>query len=149
MVLSVLQLTVVPLISLDSIQPDLLIIVIVIFTLRYGQLFGTIFGGIAGLFFDLISGGVIGAAMFSKTISSFIAGYFFNENKIQYNLSTLYFLVIVFITSSINSFFYLLITSSEIKLTASYLFLEQGILPGLYTSLISLSVVLFNQNKGS
>lgn len=122
-------------------------ILVVFVALRYGQLYGTIFGSVAGLFFDLISGGIIGSAMFAKTISGFVAGYFYSENKIEYNTSTMFMLLVVFISSSINSFFYLLISSSEIKLTASHLILEQGILPGFYTALFTLPVVIFNQKR--
>lgn len=134
-------------IAIGSVTPDIIIILIVLFSLSYGQFYGTIFGSITGLLLDLISGGTIGSAMFAKTISGFIAGYFFSENKIEYNISTMIFLLIVFISASINSFFYLLLTSSEIKLTASHLILEQGILPGLYTSLLALAVMVYNQRR--
>ena len=146
-ILLVVQLSIVPLISIGSVTPDLLIIFVVTFTLFYGQLFGTILGAFTGLLFDLVSGGIIGSAMFSKTIAAFIAGYFYNENKIDYNTSTSFLMVIVFISSALNSFFYLLITASEIKLTVSHLILEQGILPGIYTSIFSLPIIILNQKR--
>ncbi len=145
LILSIVQLSIVPLISIGSVIPDLIIILVVSFSLRYGQFYGTIFGSISGLLFDLISGGVFGSAMFAKTISGFVAGFFYNKNKIDYNTSTMFLLLIVFISSTINSFFYLLISSSEIKLTASHLILEQGILPGIYTALFTLPIVVFNK----
>lgn len=147
LVLIVLQLTVVPLIAIGSIIPDLVIILVIVFTLRYGQFYGTIFGAFSGLFFDLVSGGILGSAMFSKTLSAFAAGYFYNENKIEHNISSMFLLLIVFLCSTLNSFFFLLISSSEIKLTLSHLVLEQGILPGFYTTLFSLIVVIFNQRN--
>ncbi len=142
-----IQITVVPLIAIGSVIPDLLIILIVMFALKYGQFLGTIFGAFCGLFFDLASGGILGSAMLAKTISGFIAGYFYNENKIEYNTATLFLLIIVFLVSSINSFFYLLMTTSEVKLTASHLFLEQGVLPGIYTALLSIVIVIYNQRR--
>ena len=145
--LSIIQLSIIPLISIGSIIPDLIIILIVSFSLRYGQFYGTIFGAFSGLLFDLVSGGILGSAMFAKTISGFVAGYFYSDNKIEYNTSTMFFLLIVFISSAINSFFYLIISSSEIKLTASHLILEQGVLPGIYTALFALPVVVFNQRR--
>jgi rod shape-determining protein MreD len=146
--LSIVQLTVVPLIAIGSVIPDLVLILVVTYTLFFGQLFGTVFGAVSGLLFDLMSGGVIGSAMFSKTLSGFVAGYFYNENKIEYNTSTTFLLVIVFIAASLNSFFYLLITASEINLTASHLIIEQGILPGIYSALFSLPVIIINQKRG-
>ncbi len=145
--LSVIQLSVIPLISIGSIVPDLIIILVVSFSLRYGQFYGTIFGAFSGLLLDIVSGGILGSAMFAKTISGFVAGYFYSDNKIEYNTSTMFFLLIVFISSAINSFFYLLISSSEIELTVSHLILEQGVLPGIYTALFALPVVVFNQRR--
>ncbi len=65
----VLQLTLIPLISFDFILPDILLIVLVYFTLLKGQLFGTVYGFILGFLFDIFSGGLIGSAMFSKTLA--------------------------------------------------------------------------------
>lgn len=134
-------------IAIDAIAPDIIMILLVYYALKYGQLYGTFLGSIFGLLFDIISGGILGSAMFAKTISGFIAGYFYNENKIETNISTMFFVFIVFITSTINSFFYLLLSSSEIKLTAAHLILEQGVLPGIYTAVISIPVVIFNQKQ--
>lgn len=136
-------------IAIGSVIPNLVIILVVTQTLRHGQLLGTIFGAVSGLVFDLISGGALGTAMFATTISAFIAGYFYSENKIEYNTETMVFLLIVFISASIKSFFYLLFTASEIKLTASHLILEQAVLPGVYTALLALPLLLYNQKEKS
>lgn len=146
-VLAVIQMTVIPMVAIGFTIPDLLIILVVIYTLIHGQFYGTLFGAVVGLLFDLMSGGVLGSAMFAKTISGFVAGYFYNETKIEYNTSSMFLLVIVFVSATINSFFYLLITAAEIKLTASYLILLQGILPGIYTALLALPVIIFNQRR--
>jgi rod shape-determining protein MreD len=144
---AIIQFLFVPMVAIGTIIPDLVTILLVYYALRYGQIYGTVLGSIFGLLFDIISGGILGSAMFSKTISGFVAGYFYNENKIEFNTQTMFFIVIVFVSSTINSFFYLLLTSSEIKLTAAYLILEQGILPGIYTAVVSIPVVIFNQNR--
>ena len=134
-------------VSIGSVVPSLTIILIVTFSLKYGQFYGTIFAAVTGLVFDLISGGALGTAMFAATISGFVVGYFYSENKIEYNTQTMFLLLLVFIAASVNSFFYLLLTASEIELTASHLILEQGILPGVYSSLLTLPVVLYNQRR--
>lgn len=132
-------------VAIGSVIPNLVIVLVVSFTLRHGQFLGTIFGAFSGFIFDLISGGAVGTAMFATTISAFIAGYFYSENKIEHNTETMIFLLFVFISASVKSFFYLLLTASEIRLTASHLLLEQGILPGVYTTLIALPLLLYNQ----
>lgn len=145
--LGILQITIIPMVSIGSVIPNPIIILIVLFALNYGQFYGTIFGAFSGIIFDLISGGILGSAMFSFTISGFLAGYFYSENKIEYNTSTMFFIFIVFICANINSFFYMMLTSSEIKFTASHLILELSILPGIYSALIALIVVVFNQKQ--
>lgn len=114
-----------------------------VFTLYNGQIYGTLLGALLGLLFDIVSGNLLGSAMFSKTISGFIAGYFYNENKIEHNTSSFLFLIIIFVCSAFDSFFYLLLTTSEVQLNASTLFLGQGILPGLYTAAFGLPVMIF------
>lgn len=49
--LTILQLTVIPLFSYNQIAPDLVLILLVYYTLKMGQLHGTILGFIFGLFF--------------------------------------------------------------------------------------------------
>ncbi|MCP5063699.1 MAG: rod shape-determining protein MreD [Ignavibacteriae bacterium] len=145
--LVIIQLTIIPFISLGNIVPNLIVILLVYFTINIGQVFGTILGAIFGLFFDVVSGGILGTAMFSMTVAGFVAGYFYNENKIEYYSSSLFFLLIVFLNAFTESFIFLLISSSEVKLTASHLMLEQGVLPAIFTMVISLPLLLFNQRK--
>ncbi|MCB9249278.1 MAG: rod shape-determining protein MreD [Ignavibacteriales bacterium] len=93
---ALLQFIFVPMIAIDAIAPDIIMILLVYYALKYGQLYGTFLGSIFGLLFDIISGGILGSAMFAKTISGFIAGYFYNENKIETNISTM-FLCLLFL----------------------------------------------------
>lgn len=134
-------------ISIGTIIPNLIVILLVNFSLYFGQFYGTIFGAICGLVFDLISGGALGTSMFSLTLSGFMAGYFYNDNKTDFNLSSMFFVLIVFICAAINSFFYMILTSSEIKFTASHLILEQVILPGVYTALFALFIIIYKQRR--
>ncbi len=145
--LASIQLVIMPLLSIDTITPNLIIILICFFTLKYGQMYGTLLGFILGFLYDLISGGLLGAFMFSFTISGFIAGYFFNENKIEINTATNEFIIIVFISAAINSFLYNLLSSSYNESNFFYIILEGGIFPGLYTAFFALPVILFNTRK--
>ena len=72
----ILQLVVVPLISIEGVVPDLVIIVLVYSVMNIGQFYGTALGFSFGLLFDLVSGGVLGSAMFSKTLTGFPCGIF-------------------------------------------------------------------------
>jgi len=140
--LAVLQLAVIPLISYENISPDVIVILLIFFTLKYGQIYGTFLGFIYGLFFDLLSGGLIGSAMFAKTLSGFIAGYFYKENKSEFYFSSYIFVAIVFLCATIDSLFYSMFSSEEINLTLTFLLFEVGLLPGVYTAIISLPFVI-------
>ncbi|MDH3269667.1 MAG: rod shape-determining protein MreD, partial [Ignavibacteria bacterium] len=69
-----IQLTVIPFISIQGVVPDLLLIAVVYFSISYGQIFGTISGASYGLLYDLISGNLVGSTMLSKTVAGFVAG---------------------------------------------------------------------------
>ncbi len=146
--LIIVQLVIVPLISIFSAVPNLILILIVYFTLLNGQLYGTILGFVFGLFSDLFSGGLIGAYMFSFTLSAFIAGYFFNENKIEKNTKTYFFLFILLVAAVINSFINSTVSNSNNEITFSFLFFEGALLPGIYTALFGLPLVVFETRKG-
>ena len=146
--LVIVQLVIIPLISIYNITPNLIIILIVYYALKEGQIFGIILAFILGLLLDLISGGLIGAFMFSFTISAFIAGYFHSENKMDTNLATYFFLLIVFISACVNSFLFARISNSASNVNLLLLIIEEGLLPGIYTTLFGLPVVVYNSRKG-
>ena len=149
LILAALQLALIPFISIEGIIPDLIVIYIVIFALRYGQLKGTLFSFIVGLFFDLISGGLIGSAMFAKTLAGFIAGYFHKDEYEEVFSNQLLFTSIIFISASIDSFFYAILGSAEVKLNILSLIFSNAIFPAAYTSLIGLAYsLLVRRNNG-
>ncbi len=146
--LAVVQLDLVPLISISNIAPNLVFVLIAYYTLRHVQIYGIILGFILGFLLDVISGGLVGAFMFSFTISAFVVGYFYGENKIDINLSTYFLLFILFICGSINSFLFAIVSSTNSNLSLFFMILEEGILPGLYTALFGLPIVIFHPKEG-
>ena len=146
--LAIIQLVIVPLISISNIAPNLVFILITYFTLKHGQVYGTILGFILGFLLDIISGGLIGAFMFSFTVSSFVVGYFYGENKMDINISSYFLLFILFVCGSINSFLYAVISNANSSVGLLFMMLEEGILPGLYTALFGLPIVIFHPKEG-
>ena len=141
--IAALQLTVIPLISVDFIVPDLIVILVVFFTLKNGQIYGSLLGFVLGFLFDLVSGGLIGASMFSKTLAGFTAGYFYNEKRVESNLDSTMFITIIFMCSFVDSLFYSLLASTESGITIFNLLFEHGILPAFYTALAALPIIIF------
>jgi len=138
---AVIQLTIIPFFSFDFIVPDLILILVVYFALQNGQIYGSVLGFTLGLLMDLISGGLIGSWMFSKTLSGFLAGYFYNENKVSYNTGSFLLVFIVFICGTIDSIIHAFFSSTEGNTTLIFLVFEQGILPGIYSAVLSILLI--------
>ena len=146
--IAIIQLVIVPLISIDNVVPNLVLILLVYFTLRNGQIFGMLLGFGIGFIYDLISGGLLGAFMFSFTVSAFVTGFFYSENKFDINLASYFFLFILFISSFICSFIFGAISNSSTNISYLYLLIEEGLLPAVYTTLIGIPLVVFSSKKG-
>ncbi|HAB50843.1 MAG: rod shape-determining protein MreD [Ignavibacteria bacterium RIFOXYA12_FULL_35_25] len=145
--LLLLQSTLVPLISIVGIIPDLILILLVYFTLRMGQIHGTVLGFIYGFLLDMITGNIFGSAMISKTISGFVTGYFYNENKLDFYFKSFVFSLIVLLSSTIDSFVFSFFSSVELEKSILLRFFEQGMFPGIYTAIISLVLVMFHPRR--
>ncbi len=145
--LAIIQLTVLPFIRFNQVVPDLILILLVYYSIRMGQIHGTILGALFGLLFDIISGGIIGSMMFSKALSGFFAGYFSNENKMDQYLSSYMFLLIVFLIGTIDSIVYSFFTTSELNTNLFSLVFNQGIIPGFYTAILALPMMIFAPKK--
>lgn len=146
--LLLIQLVVVPLISIYGIVPNLILLVAVYYALLGGQIYGMILGFIFGFFFDLFSGGILGASMLSMTIASFAIGYFYNENRVDTNTASYFFLIVLFIAAFINSLVYSFAGNFNPEMKFTALLLEGALLPAVYTTVFGLGIVAFNMRKG-
>ena len=131
--LLVLQTTIIPFVSIANIVPDILIVWIVYVAIKLGQIPATVAGFMIGIAVDLVGGHFIGLSALSKTIAGFFAGYFYNENKIDYTLGNYQFLIIVGFSSLFHNiiYFVIFVQGSEIGLwTAVFRF---GLFSTIYT----------------
>ncbi len=136
-----LQITFASMISFNNITPDLVLIILVLFTLSRGQISGTILGFSFGLIFDLISGGIIGSAAFSKSIAGFVAGYFFDEYVKNESNRIFKTTMVILLCSSIDSFLYTLLGTAEL-INVGTLFISQSILSAVFTVAISVPILI-------
>ncbi len=143
----ILQLTLIPLFSIENIVPDLTLIVLIFTSVRRGQLQGTVYGFIFGVFYDIFTGGLIGSAMFSKTLAGFIAGYFYSESAEESSGLDIKFTGIVFLCASIDSFFYSLLGTTELSSGIQYFIFDYSIFPGLYTAIVGLPLTFMKRSR--
>lgn len=145
--LLIIQTTVIPLIAINGIAPDLIIILLVFYAIRNGQVYGTVLGFIYGFLFDLITGSLLGSSMLAKTLAGFIAGYFSNENKREKYFKSYNFALIVLLCSVINSVINAFFSSIELNTNLLSLVFQLGLLPGLYTAVFGLIVLIFKPRR--
>ncbi|MBU1299387.1 MAG: rod shape-determining protein MreD [Bacteroidetes bacterium] len=147
--LIVVQTTVIRYLSLEGIIPDLLLIMIVYISITEGQISGTLYGFGIGLLFDIITGDVIGISSLSKSMAGFISGYFFNENKIELTMGSYRFLLILLFVSSIHNLIYFLIYVQGSEISTLYAISKVGLTSALYTTTVSILMVLVFARKYS
>ncbi|MBE0555860.1 MAG: rod shape-determining protein MreD [Proteobacteria bacterium] len=140
LVLVVLQATFIPLLSINGVIPDLLMLWVVYNGIRRGQIEGVTGGFFVGLLQDLITTPFFGLAALSKSMAGFLAGYFFNENKTALTLGTYQYLLILGLCSMVHDLAYYTIfllglessgdlTVITLSLTASAYTMAIGSLP--------------------
>ena len=131
-----IQLTLINSITILGLKPDLILVVVVIFSLLKGEKEGTISGFASGLLQDIFSTGLLGINALVKTVIGFTCGIL--REKIFHEHILFLIPVITFIASFIQSiliFFLLRTFGIEYNLIWS---LKQVALPEtLYSSLLS------------
>jgi len=137
-VVLLVQITVIPLIAIAGVIPDLVLITLVYYSISRDQFYGTVLGASYGFFIDLITGSLLGSSMLSKTIAGFTAGYFSAETKKEINISTYIFSLIVFICALIDSIIFSFFSAFDVQTNIFKLFFEQALLPSLYTAIVSI-----------
>jgi len=142
-----LQITVIPLIRLAGIIPDLILIILVYYSITRGQLYGTILGAVYGLLVDLISGNLLGLSMLSKTVAGFSAGYFASETKIETNINTYNFSLIVLLCSLIDTIILSFFSTFDLQTNILSILFEQALLPSLYTAVVSILFIFYPFRK--
>lgn len=144
-----LQTTVIPLISLNGVVPDLIVILLVFYTINNNQIFGSVLGFIYGFFFDLITGSLLGSAMISKILAGFIAGYFSSENKRNIYLKPVNFSLIVFFAALVDEVIYSFFSSMDFNTNIFTLLFDHAFLPALFTAVLSIFLIFFYPKRKS
>lgn len=143
----IIQTTIVPLISIGQVIPDLILILLVYYSITEGQIYGTVLGFFYGLIFDLVTGSLLGSAMISKTVGGFVAGYFSSENKIDIYLMFFNFGMIVFLSALVDQIIYSFFSAFDISSNILMIFFQNAFLPAFYTALLSMIIIIFAPKK--
>ena len=141
--LLLIQTTIVPLLAIDTVLPDLILILLVYYSIKEGQIYGSVLGFIYGFLIDIITGTTLGSAMIAKTLAGFTAGYFSSENKKDQYLISYNFALIVLLSSLIDSTVNAFFSSINFSANIFLIFFEHALLPAIYTSALALMGMIF------
>ncbi len=145
--LLLLQTTFLPFITLGGCLPDLFILYLVHIAMRRGQIEATIIGFIIGFLQDIITTQFFGLAMLSKTITGFIAGYFFNENTIEQTLGSYRYVFLIALCSVVHNIIYFTIFFQGSNGSIFISTIEYTMGMTLYTCVISVLSMFFYSRK--
>jgi rod shape-determining protein MreD len=100
---SLLQTTLIPLIAIKDIYPDVLLIGVIIAGIRHGATPAIVAGCLAGFVQDAAMTQLFGLSSLAKSVAGFVAGYFSRE-KVKYNFQVT--MGVVLATALANSIIY-------------------------------------------
>ncbi len=131
-----IQLTLINSITILGLKPDLIMIVVVVFSLLKGGKEGTISGFASGLLQDIFSTGLLGINALAKTVIGFTCGIF--KEKIFYEHILFLIPVITFVASFMQSILmFLLLRSFGIEYGLVWSIKQIALPEALYSSLLS------------
>jgi len=135
--LLLVQTTFLPLISVEGVIPDILLIWVIYNAVRRGQIEGMVAGFVVGLLQDITTIQFFGLAALAKTVTGFAAGYFFSENKTAVTLGSYRFVAIVAVGSLLHNLMYFGILLQGIETSSIYSISSWSSTTMLYTVAIS------------
>jgi len=143
MLLSVVHLVLFKFIAVESITPDLILILVIWIALSEGQFVGLIAGFAFGLFYDVVSPNVLGTNALAKTVAGFAAGYFFKEGFAMQTIGSFRFLFIVAVCAFIHNLIYHFFYIQPMDVSFGGFFLTYGVAMTLYTTVVAVFPMLF------
>lgn len=144
-----IQLYVIPIIEISGIVPDLVLILIIYYTIKEGQIYAMVLAMVFGFVYDLSTGSLIGASMLSGVITAFIIGYFYSENKTDSYLTNPIFPLIVLFGGFLNSGLYNLIVNFDLNITIGSIVLFSAFFPALYSAFVSSVISMMFETIGA
>jgi len=134
--LLVVQSTLVPLIRIGGIAPDVLLAYMIIWCSYHDRSQGVVLGFCGGLFQDLVGGGTLGVYALSKSLACYVACSL-PRSKYSHDFSLVG--IMLFVAVFVHQFIYTLFASREAAAGFLSLFFRNGAPSMLYTLLFGMS----------
>ncbi len=132
----VIQLTLINSVTILGLKPDLIMVVVVVFSLMKGEKEGSISGFVSGLLQDIFSTSLLGINALAKTVIGFTCGIL--KEKIFHEHILFLIPVITFIASFLQSILiFLLLRAFGIEYGLAWSLKQIALPEALYSSLLS------------
>ncbi len=118
-----------------GIKPDFVLVLVCLYSLKYGQVKGIAYGALSGMLIDTVSGFILGPHIISKSIAGFLLGML-KEHLFQWNLF-INTLVMAFL-SVINIFLVYLVLEAFSKVSFMNRSIEISVIEIVYTTIAAL-----------
>lgn len=140
--LALLQVTFVPLISVGGFIPSFLLIGAVFITLREGQMTGMLMAFPAGLLVDAYLSAVVGITALSLTVAVFAAGFFHDEEQVQFQLGSPRTVLIIFLSALLFHVIYVFSYFQSLDIDIIQTLMAHVFGASIYTVVLSIIPVL-------
>ena len=147
LMLAVVQVLGLNLIAVESVTPDLLLILTVWIAVSEGQFAGQFAGFGCGIILDIVSAAVLGTNALAKTIAGFIAGYFYKEEEGSERVGSYKFLLIVLFCAFIHNLVYFFFYIRPTEVPFLLFFLKYGVASTLYTTVAAIFPMLIKSRR--
>ncbi len=125
------------LIAIHDVRPDLLIVILIFYSFRFGQTKATVGGFVVGLVQDILTGGILGVSeralglsSFTKSVTGFLSG--FSAKKEKPDSAKTFITTLLVVTLIHNILFFFLYTIGE-EISSLDLMVYRIIPSSLYT----------------
>jgi rod shape-determining protein MreD len=135
--LVLLQTTLLPLVSVAGLVPDVVVIGIIVLGIRHGAVAAIVAGCVVGFVQDAFVAHLFGLSSLANSCSGFVAGYFSRE-KVKYNLQVT--LGVVLATAIVHDALYFLIYKLGSHIGFIRMMIRYAVPTSLYTLVIAFIV---------
>ena len=127
-----------------GIKPDIILILVFFYSLRYGQMKGIVYGAVAGLLVDFSSGFILGPHIMSKVFIGYLIPSI-RQKMFQWNITINTVMIILFCVVDMFLVYICLETFEDISFTNWAL--ETLIMKVIYTAVMSMLVYPFLKSE--
>jgi len=145
-VVLVVQTTIIPKIAIFGISPDLLLILLFVFSVQYGATNGIWTGFSLGVLIDVFSAGILGANALAKTVIGATAGFFDRRNMAIDPILQLIILLIMVILHDVMIYIVNLVKGDANLLSELPMFVLVSAFPrAIYTTIVAVIIFMASE----